>query len=68
MIRNLIGLLSVSAAAAMLLSTSAEAWDSCGHGAHRNGAGYCVSNYGPTSSCPPGYHLGWNVRACMPNR
>ena len=62
--------LSVVAAALMALSLiggSAEAWDNCGHGFHRNYWGTCVSNYGPTSSCPPGYHLGWNVRRCHPN-
>jgi hypothetical protein len=64
---KLIGLLSVSAMVVTLLSSSAQAWDNCGHGAHRNYAGYCVSNYGPTSGCPYGYHLGWNVRECVPN-
>jgi hypothetical protein len=64
---KLIGLLSASAMVVTLLSSSAQAWDNCGHGAHRNYAGYCVSNYGPTSGCPYGYHLGWNVRECVPN-
>jgi hypothetical protein len=62
-----LGLISASAAFAVVLCTSAQAWDNCGHGLHRNYAGYCVSNYGPTSGCPVGYHLGWNVRACHPN-
>jgi hypothetical protein len=65
--RKLLGLVSASAMVAALLSTNAHAWDNCGHGYHR-AYGYCVSNYGPTSSCPYGYHLGWNVRACVPNR
>jgi hypothetical protein len=42
-------------------------WDNCGHGYHRNYWGRCVSNYGRTSGCPYGYHLGWNVHACVPN-
>jgi hypothetical protein len=66
--RKLFGLLSASAMIAGLLSTSAQAWDNCGHGEHRNYAGICVSNYGQSSGCPYGYHLGWNVHACVPNR
>ena len=62
-----IGLLSASALVAVLLSTNAQAWENCGHGFHRNYLGYCVSNYGRTSGCPVGYHLGLNVRACVPN-
>ncbi|MGO9547205.1 MAG: GCG_CRPN prefix-to-repeats domain-containing protein [Rhodomicrobium sp.] len=58
-------LLSVSAVAAGLACTSAQAWDNCGHGAHRNYWGRCVSNYGRTSGCPRGYHLGWNVHRCV---
>jgi hypothetical protein len=50
-----------------LLSSSAMAWDNCGHGLHRNFSGICVSNYGRSSGCPYGYHLGWNVHACVPN-
>ncbi len=69
--KKLLGLLSTSAItgtlAATLLSGSALAWDNCGHGLHRNFAGYCVSNYGHSSGCPYGYHLGWNVHACVPN-
>jgi len=65
--RKPFGLLSASAMVAAVFSSSAQAWDSCGHGAHRNYAGVCVSNYGPTSGCPYGYHLGWNVRRCVPN-
>jgi len=42
-------------------------WENCGHGYHRNYSGRCVSNYGRTSGCPYGYHLGWNVRRCVPN-
>jgi len=66
--RKLLCLCSVTAMAVALLSTSALAWDNCGHGFHRNSYGYCVSNYGRTSGCPWGYHLGWNVHACVPNR
>jgi hypothetical protein len=65
--RKLLVFLSASAMAATLLGSSAQAWDNCGHGAHRNFAGYCVSNYGPSSGCPYGYHMGWNVHACVPN-
>jgi hypothetical protein len=53
--------------AATLVSSSAFAWDNCGHGFHRNFSGFCVSNYGHSSGCPYGYHLGWNVHACVPN-
>jgi hypothetical protein len=35
---------------------------------HRNPSGYCVSNYGRNSGCPYGYHIGWDVHACVPNR
>ncbi len=64
---KLLGLLSAVTMAVALLCTNAEAWDNCGHGAHRNYEGYCVSNYGWTSGCPRGYHLGWNVHRCVPN-
>jgi hypothetical protein len=64
---KLFSLLSAVALAASLLCTGAEAWDNCGHGFHRNGWGHCVSNYGPTSGCPYGFHLGWNTRICRPN-
>ena len=66
--RKLIGLISVSTLLAASLSTSAFAWDDCGHGLHRNPNGYCVSNYGRNSGCPYGSHLGWNVHRCVPNR
>jgi hypothetical protein len=65
--RKMLGMLFASAIAATSLCTAAEAWDNCGHGAHRNYAGVCVSNYGPTSGCAYGYHMGWNVHACVPN-
>jgi len=65
--QKLLTLFAASAMAATLLSSSAMAWDNCGHGFHRNYAGYCVSNYGRTSGCAYGYHLGWNVHACVPN-
>jgi len=42
-------------------------WDNCGHGFHRNYWGRCVSNYGRSSGCPYGMHLGWNVHRCVPN-
>jgi hypothetical protein len=67
MMCKLIGALSAVAIAAALLTTNAQAWDHCGHGAHRTLSGYCVSNYGGRSGCPYGYHLGWNIRACVPN-
>jgi hypothetical protein len=65
--RQQLALLSTSAMVAALLCTSAQAWENCGHGFHRNYGGICVSNYGRTSGCPHGYHLGWNVRQCVPN-
>jgi hypothetical protein len=65
--RKLFGLFSASAMVGALLCTNALAWENCGHGYHRNYAGYCVSNYGRTSGCPYGSHLGWNVRQCVPN-
>ncbi len=65
--RKLFGLLFTSTLAAGLLCTSAQAWDNCGHGYHRNYWGHCVSNYGRSSGCPRGYHLGWNVQRCVPN-
>jgi hypothetical protein len=65
---KLLSLCSVAAMAVALSSTNALAWDNCGHGFHRNASGYCISNYGRTSGCPWGYHLGWNVHACVPNR
>lgn len=66
--RKLFVLVAASAVAVAMLSTNALAWDNCGHGFHRNYVGYCVSNYGRSSGCPWGYHLGWDVRACMPDR
>ena len=65
---KLLCLCSVAALAVALLSTSALAWDNCGHGLHRNCYGYCASNYSRASGCPWGYHLGWNVHTCVPNR
>lgn len=65
--RKLLGLLSCSAMLAVVSTTSAFAWDNCGHGLHRNYYGVCVSNYGRSSGCPYGYHMGWNVHACVPN-
>jgi hypothetical protein len=65
--QKVLGLFFVAAAMTASVSTNALAWDNCGHGAHRNYAGYCVSNYGRSSGCPYGYHLGWNVRECVPN-
>jgi hypothetical protein len=44
-------------------------WDDCGHGRYRQPSGRCVSNWQPgPNGCPPGYHLGWDVRVCIPNR
>ena len=65
--RKMLGILFVSAIAATFLCTAAQAWDSCGRGLHRNFAGVCVSNFGPSSGCPYGYHMGWNVHACVHN-
>jgi hypothetical protein len=65
--RKFLGLFSAAAVLAASLSTSALAWDNCGHGFHRNYSGVCVSNYGRSSGCPAGYHLGWNVHGCVPN-
>jgi hypothetical protein len=64
---KLLGLTSASVMLAVSLSTSALAWDDCGHGLHLNANGVCVSNYGRNSGCPYGYHLGWNVHRCVPN-
>jgi hypothetical protein len=64
---KLLGLFSALVMTGSVLCTSAQAWDNCGHGLHRNYWGHCVSNYGPSSSCPRGYHLGWNVRRCVYN-
>jgi hypothetical protein len=63
--RKLLALLSAAAMLIALLSANALAWDNCGHGMHR-WQGHCVSNYVHTG-CGPGYHLGWNVRRCIPN-
>jgi hypothetical protein len=65
--RKFLGLLSATAVLGASLSTNALAWDNCGHGFHRNYSGVCVSNYGRSSGCPSGYHLGWNVHGCVPN-
>jgi hypothetical protein len=65
--RKMLALLAASAMLAGAFSTNALAWDDCGHGLHRNYYGVCVSNYGRSSGCPWGYHLGWNVHACVPN-
>jgi hypothetical protein len=64
---KIFGLISAVAMAVAMFAGNAEAWDNCGHGYHRNYSGYCVSNYGPSSGCPRGFHLGWNVERCMPN-
>jgi hypothetical protein len=65
--RKLLGLISATAMLAVLFSTNALAWGNCGHGRHRNPDGVCVSNYGRSSGCPYGYHLGWNVHRCVHN-
>ena len=44
-------------------------WDNCGHGQYRTPSGRCVSNWHPgPNGCPPGFHLGWDVRTCIQNR
>ena len=40
--KKLPALLAASAMAATLVSSSAFAWDNCGHGFHRNFSGFCV--------------------------
>jgi hypothetical protein len=65
--RKLFSLLSASAMLAAVLCTSAEAWDNCGVGFHRNVWGRCHSNYGPDSGCRPGYHVGLYVYKCVPD-
>ena len=55
--KSLALLFAIAPAIGMSCST-AEAWDNRGHGAYRNGWGRCVSNYGGSSGCPYGYHLG----------
>jgi hypothetical protein len=52
--RKTLGMLFASAIAATFLCTAAQAWDSCGRGLHRNFAGVCVSNFGPTSAALTG--------------
>jgi hypothetical protein len=66
MIKQLGVLLSAASLVAMLV-TSAQAWDNCGHGMHRDWRGRCHSNYGPNSGCRPGFHVGWNVYRCVPD-
>jgi len=39
--QKLLVFLSASAMAAALLGSSAQAWDNCGHGFHRNFTGFC---------------------------
>ncbi|MGB6937245.1 MAG: hypothetical protein WBE14_11250 [Xanthobacteraceae bacterium] len=41
--KKLLALFAASAMAATLVSSSAFAWDNCGHGFHRNFSGFCVS-------------------------
>jgi hypothetical protein len=65
---KLLGLLFATTGLFALLATSAQAWDNCGHGYHRDWRGRCHSNYGPNSGCPAGFHVGWNVYRCVPNR
>jgi hypothetical protein len=65
--RKLVSLLSASAMIAAVLCGSAEAWDNCGYGMHRNVWGRCHSNYGPNSGCRPGYHVGLYVYRCVPD-
>jgi hypothetical protein len=65
--RKLLTLLSASAMVAVVLCDSAQAWDNCGYGRHRNVWGHCHSNYGPNSGCRPGYHVGLYVYKCVPD-
>jgi hypothetical protein len=65
---KLLRLLFATASLVAVLGTSAQAWDNSGHGYHRNVWGRCHSNYGPNSGCRPGYHVGWNVYRCVPDR
>jgi hypothetical protein len=65
--RKLFSLLSASAMVLAVLCSSAQAWDNCGYGMHRNVWGRCHSNYGPNSGCQPGYHVGLYVYKCVPN-
>jgi hypothetical protein len=65
--RKLVSLFSASAMIAAVLCSSAEAWDNCGPGMHRNVWGRCHSNYGPDSGCRPGYHVGLYVYKCVPD-
>jgi hypothetical protein len=67
---KLSGLLFAAATSVVVvtsLSSNALAWDHCGFGFHRNGWNHCVPNWGRTSGCPYGYHLGWRIHACVPN-
>ena len=65
---KLFGLLSAAAMLAAVFSSSAQAWIIAATARTANyDAGVCVSNYGPKSGCPYGYHLGWNVRRCVSN-
>jgi hypothetical protein len=65
--RKLVNLVTASAMIAAVLCGSAQAWDNCGYGFHRNVWGHCHSNYGPRSGCRPGYHVGLYVYKCVPN-
>jgi|HubBroStandDraft_6_1064221.scaffolds.fasta_scaffold5338988_1 hypothetical protein len=45
-------------------------WDNCGVGRHRTDWGQCVSNFAHGAGvrgCPPGFHLGYQVHACVRN-
>ena len=64
---KLVNILAASAMIAATLCGSAQAWQGCGYGAHRNIWGRCHSNYGPNSGCRPGYHVGLYVYKCVPN-
>jgi hypothetical protein len=75
----LIPMLLCGAAQALPIDASADGseapkivrvWDNCGVGFHRTDWGQCVSNWahGPgMRGCPYGYHLGYQVDACVPN-
>jgi len=50
---KLIGLLSASAILVASLATSAQAWDHCGCGAHRNGSGHVCAAFAQRRGAAP---------------
>jgi hypothetical protein len=66
--RKRVNPLTASTMVAAALCRSAQAWDSCGYGSHRNVWGRCHSNCGPKSGRRPGYHVGFLRLQVCPQR